>query len=275
MTGTGAPEGHDFGTGRVTEAPESPVVTGRDGYRLKCTLNRPAALNALTPELLFALAVAVGDAGRDDDIRVVSVEGAGHKAFSAGFDIKVLAALDAEAHRGEPLETATEALVACPKPTIAVVRGYCVGAGLDLALSCDLRIAAEGSRFSVPAIKIGTVYRPQSIERIWRVLGPSTTKALFILGHEFSAEEALRVGIVEQVVPADQLEDSVRSWSAIPDKGVFASRAHKQIINAFSARTDLGESFWAPLDGLRQQSVQSKERQTALQDFTERSRHGN
>lgn len=253
---------------------EPPLRTIQEGNRLRCVLDRPEALNALTPELLFKLGEVVRAADSDDSIRAVTVEGAGQRAFSAGFDIKVLDALGAEAHRGQPLEVATEALASCRKPTIAVIRGHCVGAGFDLAMSCDFRLAATGSKFSVPAIRIGTVYRPQAIERIWRVLGPSVTKALFVVGRGFSAEDALRVGILDELVEPDELESVVASWSTIPDKGAFASTAHKQIIEAFSSTTDRDEAFWAPLNELRRRSVESKERRSALRDFTNRSRAG-
>lgn len=257
----GAPEG---------AAGEKPLYTIIDRGRIRCVLNRPASLNALTPELLFALAGVVRRASDDSTIRAVVVKGAGERAFSAGFDIKVLAALGDGAHRGEPLEAATEALASCLKPTVALVRGYCVGAGFDLAMSCDFRLATPGSTFSVPAIKIGTVYRPQAIERIWRILGPSVTKALFVLGHTFDAAEALRVGIVQQVVEPDVLDEAGDSWTDVPDGGTFASSAQKQIIEAFAATADRSSDFWAPLDQLRAESVKSRERWEALQEFSSR-----
>lgn len=248
-----------------------PLLVRSDNGRLWCVLNRPYALNALTPELLFALAAAVTGASEDPEVRAVVVEGAGDRAFSAGFDLKVLHALGPGAHHGRPLETAVGALTACTKPTVAVVRGHCVGAGFDLAMACDFRIATAGSRFSVPAIRIGTVYRPQSIERIWRTLGPTVTKALFVVGHVFDADEALRAGIVQQVVAPDALDEVALSWTDVPDQGAFASSAQKRIIEAFGATSDRSPEFWAPLDQLRAESVASRERRRAVANFSNRS----
>ena len=256
----------------VSSGEADPLLARNGDGRLRCVLNRPYALNALTPELLFALAAAVTGASEDPEIRAVVVEGAGDRAFSAGFDLKVLYALGARAHEGQPLETAIEALTACTKPTVAMVRGHCVGAGFDLAMSCDFRIATAGSRFSVPAIRIGTVYRPQSIERIWRTLGPTVTKALFVVGHVFDSEDALRAGIVQQVVEPDALEDAVLAWTDVPDQGAFASSAQKRIIAAFCTTSDRSPAFWAPLDQLRAESVASRERRKAVADFSNRSR---
>lgn len=269
MSDVVAPTSEDALTGEA-----DPLLTTIEDGRLRCVLNRPGALNALTPDLLFALARAVSEASDDPAVRAVVVEGAGEKAFSAGFDIKVLHALGARAHEGQPLETATGALVACSKPTVALIRGHCVGAGFDLAMSCDFRLATPGSKFSVPAIKIGTVYRPQAIERIWRTLGPTVTKALFVVGHVFDAEEALRGGIVQQVVEPEALEEAALAWTNVPDQGTFASSAQKRIIEAFAATTDRSAEFWGPLDQLRSESVSSRERQTALADFSNRSRRG-
>lgn len=249
-----------------------PLLVSTDSGRLRCVLNRPSALNALTPGLLFALARAVSGASDDPGVRAVIVEGAGGRAFSAGFDIKVLHTLGTRAHEGQPLETATAALAACVKPTLAMVRGHCVGAGFDLAMSCDFRIATPGSTFSVPAIKIGTVYQPKSMERIWRSLGPTVAKALFVVGRVFDADDALRAGIVQQVAEPDALDEVALAWTDVPDQGAFASSAHKRIIEAFASTFDRSATFWGPLDQLRAESVTSSERRKALADFSNRSR---
>lgn len=251
---------------------EGPLRTRVVDGVLRCVLNRPAALNALTPAMLFELSDAVDAAGDDAAVHAVVVEGAGDRAFSSGFDIKVLAALGDQAHRGEPLERATGSLVSCLKPTVALVRGHCVGAGFDLAMSCDFRLATPGSRFSVPAVRIGTVYRPQSIERIWRVLGPTVAKALFVAGRVFDAEGALRVGIVQEVVEDFRCAEVVAGWTNVPEQGSFASAAHKQIIHAFGTTADRSQEFWEPLNELRRRSVASRERHQALHDFADRSR---
>lgn len=246
------------------------VVDGR----LRCVLNRPAQLNALTPDLLLALGEAVQAAAIDPDIRSVTVEGAGDRSFSAGFDIKLLAAGGGASDGGQALDAAIQALAQCPKPTAALIRGFCMGAGFELALSCDFRVAALGSRFSVPATRIGTVYRPEGIDRICRELGPTVTKALFVIGREFDSEQAIRLGIVQEVVDADALQSTATLWTHVPDQGLAASRAHKHILEAITATPDRSPEFWAPLHRLRSESLASKERRSAIDDFSKRSGDG-
>jgi len=247
------------------------LITERLGPRLRCILNRPESHNALNPELLDSMATIIESTAAADDVLVVTIEGAGTRAFSAGFDIKVMAAVAGGPDwRRHALQRATNAVASCPKPTVALIRGFCFGAGFDLAMACDFRLATTESRFAVPAIKLGTVYEPRSIERIWNVLGPTVTKELFMLGREFSSSDALRAGIVQEVVEATNLQEAADRWTTIPPGGVQAVFAHKRIIDAFGATSDRSAEFWAPLDALRQQSLEAKERAAAVDAFTKR-----
>ena len=234
---------------------------------MRLVLNRPGSHNALTPEMLFGVAEAVKDATADPGVHSVSIEGSGERAFSSGFDIKVLAALGDAAHSGDPLDVATDALVSCPKLTIAAIRGHCLGAGLELAMACDFRIAAAGSHFAVPATRLGTVYRPRAIGRFFAVLGPSVTKALFVAGRDLGADEALRAGIISEVVEPEDLEQAVAGWAKVPENGQGAAAAHKRIIDALAGTADRSAGFWAPFDELRDLSVNSPERNAAIQSF--------
>jgi len=239
---------------------------------LRVVLNRPHALNALTPGLLFDLAEVLGEVAGEPEVRVVTLEGAGERAFSAGFDIKVLAAQGATAHEGRPLETATAALRGCPKPTIALVRGHCLGAGFDLAMSCDFCLCTPSARFAVPAITIGTVYDPHAIDRFRRRLGSTVAREIFVLGHAFTAADALRVGIVSAVLDAADVDVALSEWTAFRESDVAAVLAHKQILEALDATDDRSEQFWAPLEQLRTRSVESRERAEAVRAF---ARNGN
>jgi enoyl-CoA hydratase len=266
-------------------APSDGPVNGHDGSEeellwsvqdgvLECVLNRSGALNALTPSLLKTLAEVVSDVAARPDVRLVAVLGAGGRSFSSGFDLKVLRALGADAHKGAPLETATGVLRDCPKPTIAVVDGYCLGAGMDLAMSCDFRFATPQSRFGVPAIRIGTVYRPRAIERFVDVLGPTVTKQLFALGRQFEADQALLAGIVQLVADRDDLMSAVADWADYKPESATAVQAHKHIVDAFSKTADRGPEFWEPLDALRQRSVNSDERKAAVEAFSTTRKEG-
>ena len=262
--------------GRDAAPPSSPAQAVRtsadllstiEGGRLRLVINRPQALNALTPGVLFELAKQFTELAGDPLVRYVTIEGSGDEAFSAGFDIKVLAELGPDAHRGDPLGAASDAIASCPKITVAIIRGHCLGAGLELAMSCDFRVATDGSRFAVPAIRLGTFYRPRAIERFWRMLGPSVTKALFVAAHEFSAEEALRVGIVEELAPPPALDDVATTWANVSEQGADAAAAHKLLIDALGAEAHPGPDFWLPFDELRNEFLTGRQRADALESF--------
>jgi enoyl-CoA hydratase len=238
----------------------------RDDDVLRLVLNRPDRRNALHPEQLAQLIDVVSDV--PDDVALVTLEGEGDAAFSAGFDIKVLAAAGPGERPSEKVFEAAAALAACPVPTLAVVRGFCLGAGFDLATACDFRIGIPSARFGVPAVRIATVYEPRSVDRIRRLVGPTVTKELFVLGREFDAERAVAVGLLQEVVAPDAIEEAVRGWIP-PNREVAA--AHKLMIDRLEARHDRPATTWPELDALRQRSVGGTDRQVALDRFVNRS----
>lgn len=234
----------------------------RAGAVVHLVLDRPERRNALHPEQLEALADAVERLGEDPTVSLVTLRGAGDAAFSSGFDLDVLAAAgDAPEPPSVKLFATVQALVACPVPTLAIVRGYCFGAGFDLAMACDFRIGSPDARFAVPAVRIGTVYEPRSIDRIQRLLGPTVAKELFVTGRELSAARAAQVGILQEVVEGEQLEEAIARWES---PGPEQARSHKQIIDRLAAAPERGDGFWGPLDALRERSLRGSERRRAL-----------
>jgi enoyl-CoA hydratase/carnithine racemase len=238
----------------------------RDGDVLRLVLNRPDRRNALHPEQLAQLTGLVSDV--PGDVRLLTLEGAGDGAFSAGFDMKVLAAAGPGERPSETVFEAADALVACPVPTLAVVRGFCLGAGFDLAMACDFRIGTPDARFGVPAVRIATVYEPRSVDRIRRLLGPTVTKELFMLGRELDAARAVAVGVLQEVVATDALADAVAGWVA---HNRAVASAHKQMIDRLEARHDRPENLWPELDEVRARSVAGSDRQAAVGRFLDRS----
>jgi len=149
----------------------------------------------------------------DPEIRVIVVTGAGERAFVSGADIS-----EFEEKRATPAqiaeydglsERASVALETVAKPTIAMIQGYCIGGGLDLALRTDLRIAAEDARFGVPAVRLGLGYGFSDVKRLVAVVGPAHAKEILYTGRQFTAGEALAMGLVHRVVPAAALTESV------------------------------------------------------------------
>jgi enoyl-CoA hydratase/carnithine racemase len=155
----------------------------------------------------------------DPQVRVVVFTGAGERAFVSGADISQFEAerndASAEARYSKASAAANAAMAGLSKPSIAMIRGYCIGGGLAVALTCDLRICTEESRFAIPAARLGLGYGFAGIKALIDVVGPSIAKEILFTARQFTAEEALRVGLVNRVAPAAELEGLVRDYAAM------------------------------------------------------------
>lgn len=179
--------------------------------------NNPARHNAVSSDMWARAAEIMRRLSEDPAIRVVVVTGAGGKAFISGADISKFEDERANAAAEEVYHANTSAardeLVNCPKPTIAKIRGYCIGGGVGTALACDIRICSDNSRFAVPAARLGVGYDYDGIRRLVDVVGPSFAKEIFFTARQFSAEEAKEMGLVDRVVPEAALDDYVRDYA--------------------------------------------------------------
>lgn len=171
------------------------------------TLNRPQVLNALNAALFVELADAVEDLAADPEIRVVLVTGAGPKAFAAGADIAELAALDADSGRAYAVrgQTFSRRLETLGKPVIACINGFALGGGCELAMACTLRLAADTAKLGQPEVKLGVIAGFGGTQRLPRLVGRGAALRLLLSGTIISAAEALRIGLVDEVVPAAEL----------------------------------------------------------------------
>jgi enoyl-CoA hydratase/carnithine racemase len=164
-----------------------------------------------------AAAGILDDFRNDKGINVVVVTGAGGKAFVSGADISKFenerSTQEAVAKYNAAVERSYSGVHQFPKPTIAMIRGYCIGGGLGLASSCDLRICSDNSKFAVPAAKLGLGYDFPGLKRLIDVVGPAFTKEIFFTARQFDAEEARLMGFVNRVVPADELEAYVKNYA--------------------------------------------------------------
>jgi enoyl-CoA hydratase/carnithine racemase len=179
------------------------------------TFNNPERLNAVSLEMWEAAKHALDAFATDNDVRVVVLTGAGGKAFVSGADISKFGSERAtlEGVRAYDATTAAtfNAIDEFPKPTIAMIRGYCVGGGLGLASCCDLRICSDNSRFAVPAAKLGLGYGYDGLKRLVDIVGPSFAKEIFYTARQFDAQEAYDMGLVNRVVPTGELESAVKN----------------------------------------------------------------
>ena len=187
---------------------------GKVGY---VTFNNPERHNAVSLEMWEAATSILDDFKTDDNVRVVVVTGAGGKAFISGADIskfeKERSSQEAVDHYNAVVDRANNAFYNFPKPTIAMIRGYCIGGGVGLALCCDLRICTEGSKFGVPAGKLGLGYRYDGLKKLVDLVGPSFAKEIFFTARQFSAAEAYQMGLVNRVVADGELESYVKDYA--------------------------------------------------------------
>jgi enoyl-CoA hydratase/carnithine racemase len=179
--------------------------------------NNPSRHNAVSLEMWLGCVEILERFKADPAVRVVVLTGAGGKAFISGADISKFgeerASEAAVKTYNDAVERGYAAVHDFPKPTIAMIRGYCIGGGMGLASCCDLRICSEESRFAVPAAKLGLGYAYPGVKRLMDIVGPSFTKEIFFTARQFDASEAREMGLVNRVVAADALEDYVRDYA--------------------------------------------------------------
>jgi enoyl-CoA hydratase len=195
------------------------MIAEKDGAIGRMTFNNPARHNAVSMDMWQAVPEILSEFERDPNIRVVVLAGAGGKAFVSGADISEFGE-----KRSSPEQVAAynaisgeanEAIIRCTKPTIATIEGYCIGGGLGVALCCDLRLAADNSRFGVPAAKLGLGYAYGGIKRLADVVGPSFAKEIFYTARQFDASEALQMGLINRVRPAAEIRNYVDDYARV------------------------------------------------------------
>ena len=176
--------------------------------------NNPKRHNALSLDMWAAIPRIVADFVAEEQVRLIVLRGAGDRAFVSGADISEFEQVRASREETERYdavgEEAARALYQCPKPTVAFIQGYCIGGGMGIAVSCDLRLCGEGARFGVPAAKLGVGYQAAGVRKLMELVGPSFTREIFYTGRQFSAQEALAMGLVNRVLAEAQLEEALR-----------------------------------------------------------------
>jgi enoyl-CoA hydratase/carnithine racemase len=198
-------------TARETGSDRLLVHAGAGVARI--TFNNPEKRNALSQEMRAALARGLRELQADPDVRVIVLTGAGDRAFASGADISEFGeqrtSPEARAGFDRASTVLAEAWAEVGKPVIAMIRGYCIGGGLLTALQADIRIAAEGSTFGVPAARLGLGYGFGGVKVLVDLVGPSWTSEILFSARRLTADEALRIGLVNRVVPSERLEAEV------------------------------------------------------------------
>jgi enoyl-CoA hydratase len=212
------------------------MLSRRDGQVGYVIFNNPERHNAVSLEMWTATSEILEGFAKDPDVRVVVLTGAGGKAFVSGADVSKFeserASTDATKVYNAAVERANLGIYEFPKPTIAMIQGYCIGGGVGLAACCDLRIASDNSRFAVPAAKLGLGYSFGGLKRLIDVVGPAFAKEIFFTARQFDAEEARGMGFVNRIVPPAELENYVRSYAeTIAANAPLTVKAAKYIAN--------------------------------------------
>ena len=198
------------------------------------TFNNPEKHNAVSIEMWDALEKILDEFRSSNDIRVIVLNGAGGKSFVSGADIskfdKERSSKEAVLSYNKRTQKVYELLETFPKPTIAMIDGYCIGGGLNLAVCCDIRICSEKSKFAMPAAKLSLGYPFSSIKRLFDVMGPGMAKHFMFTAEKISASEALACGLVQKLVSEENIETYVRDYAlTISHNAPLTIKAMKQI----------------------------------------------
>ncbi|HZP86185.1 MAG TPA: enoyl-CoA hydratase [Burkholderiales bacterium] len=212
------------------------LIVQREGAIGRVIFSNPDKRNAMSLDMWRALPGALKQLDDDEAVRVVVLEGAGDKAFVAGADISQFeeVRLDPQARRAydDTVDAGYLAAIRCSKPVVAKIRGFCVGGGLGIAASCDVRICSDDARFRMPAGRLGLGYNLEGIKRFVDLIGPQNTYDLFFSARMIDAAEALRMGFVSKVVPVDRLDSEVSEWARlVADNAPLTLRALKVAVN--------------------------------------------
>ncbi|MGH7374321.1 MAG: enoyl-CoA hydratase [Candidatus Rokuibacteriota bacterium] len=252
------------------------LLLEKDGPIGWITFNQPEKRNAVSQEMWQRMPEYVRDLSADDAIRVVILRGAGDAAFVAGADISQFKdrrrnAADEEEYR-RISGAGQEALTKLRKPLLAMIHGFCIGGGVSIAITCDLRIASDDARFGIPAARLGLGYHYHGMEKLMSLVGPAYTKELFFTARtDFSAQDALRMGLVNQVVPKAELERFTRDYALTMSRNapltLRSAKASVEQLLRPSAERDL-----AMLDRLITDCFNSQDYQEGVRAFGEKRR---
>ena len=245
----------------------------RDGIAT-ITINRPERRNAVGYEGWLELRRTVERIAGDDGVRVAVITGAGDEAFSAGADIR-----DFERHRTDSTQAreyqaafagAMDAIEALPVPTVCLIKGFCIGGGCELTLAADVRVAADNGRFGIPAARLGIVIGHGEMHRLTRLVGPGNASYILLSVRIIDAAAALRIGLVNEVVPLGEIDDHVQELAGeMAGLAPLSQRQHKQIMRSVLGRPSL-ETLTPEEEGLPFANFDSEDYREGRRAFSER-----
>jgi enoyl-CoA hydratase/carnithine racemase len=223
------------------------ILVSRDGHVAVVALSNPEKLNALSLAMWKQLAVAMRKLDADKSLRCVVLRGAGERAFAAGADIAEFAKIRSNSRvakkYGQSIEAAMASVRNCRHPTAALIRGACVGGGLEIASQCDIRICGASSRFGVPIAKLGLVVGYGEMKGLMDLVGRATALEILLEGRVFEAAEAKEKGLVNRVVPDDEVEaEAMAAARRIADGAPLVARWHKKFARRLASPRAIGKA---------------------------------
>ncbi|MCZ6469712.1 MAG: enoyl-CoA hydratase-related protein [Candidatus Dadabacteria bacterium] len=224
----------------MTELKE--LIVEEKGAVCTLTFNRPEKRNLLTPGMLLELSTQLERLKEGNKVRCVVIRGSGEKAFSSGYDISALGKNDMiENHEGKhPVSLAIKSIENFPYPIIAMINGHAFGAGLEIAVTSDIRISTNDCLFGMPPVKLGVVYTYTGVRRFINLIGPGYTKELFLIGDPINAERAERIGLVNFAMPKSKLEEfTYNIASDISENAPLSLKAIKEITNVWQRNQNM------------------------------------
>ena len=240
------------------------------------TFNQPEKRNAVSQEMWQMIPEMAQDLEADREIRVIILRGAGDQAFVAGADISQFK--DRRRNMGDEQEyrrisgRGSQSLANIQKPLLAMIQGYCVGGGVGIALTCDLRIASDDARFGIPAARLGLGYHYDGIEKLMHLIGPSNVLDIFFSARtDFGAAEALRMGLINYVVPCAELESFTRQYALrIAGNAPLTQRCAKATVRELLRPAEVRDL--AGLDKMIAECFNSEDYQEGVRAFSEKRR---
>lgn len=237
-----------------------------------CTLiiNRPEKRNILNPETFSRISETFRAISKNRHLRVAILRGAGEQAFSTGYEISQLSS-SVDSAIDHPLEDAMLAIENCTIPVIAMIYGYCIGAGCGLATACDLRLAADNARLGITVAKLGVVYPPSATFRLINLVGISSAKELLYTGRLIDAEKAREIKMIDQVVPSEDLATVTYSLAReIADNSPISVRGTKSVISKLLTHLVLNPEVREDYMAIQKQIADSEDFKEGQKAFTEK-----
>ena len=226
-----------------------PILVSSDGAIATVALNNPERLNALNKPMWARLGAVMRELSADDALRCIVLRGAGEKAFAAGADIAEFASERANSKQAKPygnlIHETMQAVARCRHPTVAMIKGACVGGGLEIAAMCDLRVCGNSSRFGIPVNKLGLTMAYGELTGLLALVGRAVALEILLEGRVFEADEAYRKGLVNRVVPDDQVEaEASAAARRIAEGAPLVNRWHKQFIERLTVTAQIPPADW-------------------------------